>query len=552
MSNEVKVSKFTVISKVEGDTIIVDTFGDGVFIRNDFYGTVTFTREKAEQNALFNAENFGIYKNGDTVARNDISGPLYKLTKDTPEPTPPTSEPTPTGTGNSAMLNDDAQTKITGIVKDKAEIEMSTYFTTTVSPQARAVKNGKTYLAGGKTFRNGDTEKIQKEIWNSLYTDIAEQIYQADIKREDSSTETTITALPAQNTGQSPTGGETITAQGEAKSPSLSFARELALKNAYIELSKIAKGRKVTNQQEVSALEEILYNTDNTYSVKRTINGIATGEAKPGIEERFPNGYEVVNITFEYTQVDPDRPKPETPPATTPQEPAPPKDAVKEEQVKYQPKTRVSEPKSTGGGEYVEKESGKDYKGPYIQAYKNKYYAGSNLEQNGVELIQAGTRNLDPSTIVTPALSLLFQSIKGFFNKKASKADRERGRTMRYFMQRKKDNKIVELDKNTYQEAQKAFPSQNFAQVDWLIKGPADDQTINGYPFEGAASKNKKAIQALEPKLPGISKFITDYAFLVEDPASKKDKVLQSQTTLIPDPEKELENSRKANFDFRK
>ena len=117
----------------------------------------------------------------------------------------------------------------------------------------------------------------------------------------------------------------------------------------------------------------------------------------------------------------------------------------------------------------------------------------------------ARTEGLD---IITPALALLFASIRGFFKKTASSADIERGATKRYFMQTKRDSKIVELNKDNYQNAKKALANQNFAEVDWIIKGPAEDKNFNGYPFEGAASKNKKAIQALESQMPGISAFI--------------------------------------------
>jgi hypothetical protein len=546
MSNEIKVSKFTVISKTGGDTITVETFGDGIFIRNDFYGTATFTKEKAEQDALFKADNFGIYRNAeDSPSRNDISGPIYKLAAKTTEPTPPAPEPAaiPSGSGNTAMLNDDAQTKITGIIKDKAEIEMSTYYTTTVSPQARAQKRGETFIAAGFTFRNGDTEETQKEIWNDLYNDIAEQIYRADIRENESNTQ-------PPNTSTQPE-GSSIIGTGVGTGTDLEFVK-IAAKNAAnrdAQEKANVKGGRVVSINVISEEPQLLSVSGN-WKVTTTVSGNFI--KKQTVEDKYPSGYKATNITFEYTQVDPDRPKPETPPPTPPKELTPPKDAVKKEQVKYQPKTRVSEPKSTAGGEYIEKESGKDYVGPYVQAYKNKYYAGSNLDQNGVELVPVPVLNFDSRQVAAPALTFLFQAIKGFFNKKATSADRQRGRTMRYFMQRKKDNKIVELDKDNYQQAQQIAPSQNFAQVDWIIKGPAEDQNFNGYPFEGAASKNKKAIQALESQMPGISKFVTDYAFLVEEPVNIKDNVIESRTTVIPDPDKQLENDRKANFDLRK
>ena len=52
--------------------------------------------------------------------------------------------------------------------------------------------------------------------------------------------------------------------------------------------------------------------------------------------------------------------------------------------------------------------------------------------------------------------------------------------------------------------------------------------------------------------MPGISTFITDYSLLVEELVVKSDTSLQSATTVIEDPQTQLDNSRKANFDLRK
>lgn len=358
--------------------------------------------------------------------------------------------------GNSAILDDEEKTIITGLTEILPEVEMADHYETKVAVVVKAIKNGETYLKGGYVFYNKTTEQAQNEIWDNLYAEIAASVYASDIEA-------------------------------------------------------------------VSGLDE-----------KR--NGV---------------GYKVKQKSFKITTVAADRPK-EQPKKATPQptqEPAPPPKSVKKDPVVYQPKTRVTKPKSTKGGEYIEKVSGKNYKGPYIKAYKNKYYAGSNLDQNGVELIPLGTKG---SNIITPALALLFSSIQGFFKKAVNSADRERGFTKRYFIQTKKDNKIVEVSKSNYQQAQLALPNQNFATVDWIIKGPAEDKNFNGYPFEGAESKNKKAIQALEKQIPGISTFIKDYKYLVEDPVIYQKPELSSEVVVLKDLQTDIDNSRKANFDHRR
>jgi hypothetical protein len=215
---------------------------------------------------------------------------------------------------------------------------------------------------------------------------------------------------------------------------------------------------------------------------------------------------------------------------------------------RYIPESRYKEPKSTAGGDFVVKSTGEDYKGRYIETFDGKFYSGNKPEENGVELEELKPGFLeDLMPLAVPVLGLL----AGYFMGKLKKGDRAKGVTRRYFVQDKRTNKITETDLQTYQEAQK-LPSKRFAFTDWIIKGPAEDAIIKGYPFEGAASKNKKAILALEKDMPGISKFITDYSFLVEEIANPIDNQLSSETIVEKDPLVQLDNSRKARFDTRK
>lgn len=227
-------------------------------------------------------------------------------------------------------------------------------------------------------------------------------------------------------------------------------------------------------------------------------------------------------------------------------------EAKKKTKVSYQPKTRVSKPKSTSGGEFVEKESRKPYTGKYIVDFKGKYFAGSSIEANGVELEKVKSDNVYVNTLTTAGIGLLALLLKGLFKKKPTQADKDKGSTKRFFVQDKNSNKITETSKDLYQQAKNILPNSRFVEMDWIIKGPAEDKNFNGYPFEGAASKNKKAINALEKQMPGISTFITDYAFLVEDPAANQKPLLSTTTETEKDPLVKLENDRKANFDLRK
>ena len=55
-----------------------------------------------------------------------------------------------------------------------------------------------------------------------------------------------------------------------------------------------------------------------------------------------------------------------------------------------------------------------------------------------------------------------------------------------------------DTDLDTYLQAKNTLVNSIFAQVDWIVKGPAEDKMFGNYPFEGAESKNKKVPLFLE------------------------------------------------------
>jgi len=223
---------------------------------------------------------------------------------------------------------------------------------------------------------------------------------------------------------------------------------------------------------------------------------------------------------------------------------------TKSKQVKYIAKTKYTEPKSTPGGEFAYKDTGKDYKGNYFEDYKKRYFAGKTPDDKGGELIKVRTEL--PGQLLTVATALLSMALKSFFKPKVKNSDKNKGAITRYFVQANNTKKITEVSKEDYLAIRKEIPNKSFATVYWIIQGPAEDKNFNGYPYEGAASKNKKTITALESQMPGISTFITDYSFLVEDPATNQKPILSTTTEVEKDPEIKLENDRKANFDLRK
>jgi hypothetical protein len=214
----------------------------------------------------------------------------------------------------------------------------------------------------------------------------------------------------------------------------------------------------------------------------------------------------------------------------------------------YTSKVRKPKVEQTTGGEFVDKLTNEPYVGSYIKNMKGLYFAGTSQTPDSKELVRIRTKQPN-GTLATTAM-IVAALLVGYFIKKVTSADKKNGVTKRYFAQDKEDGKIVETDKDTFQRAQNELTDRNLAQVDWLIKGPAEDREINGYMFEGAESKNRKTIQALEKTIPGISTFITDYKFLIEDPIQPQE--LYTDTVVQTDSTTQLENDRKANFDLKK
>jgi len=249
------------------------------------------------------------------------------------------------------------------------------------------------------------------------------------------------------------------------------------------------------------------------------------------------------------------RPKPPAPPpvAAPPPPAIPPKPYVPPPPVegpkRYIPKGRYKKPESTVGGEFTELESGEPYKGFYIETYKGKYYAGKTPEEGGVELVKE-KKIADQLALLGIVGATVPGLLAGFFKKKPTQFEKQKGVTKRNFIQDKNNNKITETDPDTYAQAKEVLVNSTFVEVDWIIQGPAEDKMFGKYPFEGAESKNRKTIQALEKTMPGISTFVTDYRYLVEEPVINQQPLL-TFTEVERDPNEAQEDFRKARFDRR-
>jgi len=76
--------------------------------------------------------------------------------------------------------------------------------------------------------------------------------------------------------------------------------------------------------------------------------------------------------------------------------------------------------------------------------------------------------------------------------------------------------------------------------VDWEIKGPAKDQTVNGYFLEGVETRNTQTIELLKQALPGTESLISGPNEYLEDttPNFVQPTVTDNTTITVPAPSK--------------
>lgn len=267
------------------------------------------------------------------------------------------------------------------------------------------------------------------------------------------------------------------------------------------------------------------------------------------LEAKFPDGYKTVSTTFVQMVI----PKDEKMAQPSPPPPPPPPPVVKDEtkvREVYIPPTQFTEAKYTAGREFVIKSTLENYVGNYIETSKKTFFSGTKPEDNGQELY-----DIRPSSRLETAMKFIGSKIKPTLSQILSKPHRptpkpselKKGSLQRYFVQEVKSNKIVEVDKDSFNAA-KSQPGVRAGEVTWSIKYPLEDQVIKGYPVEGSESKNKNAIKSLEKHIPGISLIVKDYKQFVNTTPKYQETRFNDFIDKTPS-DISLYNSRKANFD---
>jgi hypothetical protein len=167
---------------------------------------------------------------------------------------------------------------------------------------------------------------------------------------------------------------------------------------------------------------------------------------------------------------------------------------------------------------------------------------GVNLDKGdfskAIELIEVKEQNNNPT---------LFDSDKGSEIKNIKVPptvdDLTKGTMKRFFHKNVSTGIVKEIDKQQYLDiVRNKTNTDKVVSIDWVVKGPAKDQTINGYFLEGVESKNKRAIEHLRRELSGAEalvpnplEYVTEETIIAARPIPE-----QKIDIVIPSPGKRL------------
>lgn len=121
--------------------------------------------------------------------------------------------------------------------------------------------------------------------------------------------------------------------------------------------------------------------------------------------------------------------------------------------------------------------------------------------------------------------------------------ERQAGIMKRCFYKNTSTGDVKEILRNrALSLAQRRERYEQVVCIDWEIKGPVKDQTINGYFLEGIETRNKKKLDELKQVMPGAEVLINSPVEYVEDTLIPQSQPIQQQDRdiVIPSPGKRL------------
>ena len=193
---------------------------------------------------------------------------------------------------------------------------------------------------------------------------------------------------------------------------------------------------------------------------------------------------------------------------------------------KFIPKSNYKKAKHTNGGKFKVASTGQPYTGFYIEDSRGNFIAGETPEEKGPDLVEIPQ---DAAWVIAKPTGLLLQVLQ----RELTQNELQQGSIKRYFTQDLHNANISEVLPETYFADKQDTLRKNTLEIDWITKGPADDRIFGKYPYQGAESKNRETIQEANNNMPGISTYISDYRYLVQETAMNNN---MSTSTSIEQP----------------
>lgn len=149
--------------------------------------------------------------------------------------------------------------------------------------------------------------------------------------------------------------------------------------------------------------------------------------------------------------------------------------------------------------------NGGSYEGPYHQNELGQFMTGDSPSPDSQVLIE------NPEELTDDQIQELefFSSIENL----PTPEDYKTGFMNRYFLKNTITGKIIEVDENFYNQDSRS--KELYIQkliIKWVISKPVKDVFNQGYVFEGAATRNQKAVMKANLEMKGIINYIVNYS----------------------------------------
>ena len=128
----------------------------------------------------------------------------------------------------------------------------------------------------------------------------------------------------------------------------------------------------------------------------------------------------------------------------------------------------------------------------------------------------------EPLTVQSPLIEDLMEPTglkgkdKNVYYPTPTPQDYTEGELERFYVQDKRTNKIIEVNKAGYSKSKKQTVYRRLI-LNWVIKGPKEDYKFGDYMYPGIKSQNKNIVEQAEAIMPGISKHFEDFGQFCQD-----------------------------------